>query len=364
MDALREFDQKRTLFETMTTTKSFERSSKHKTLYHALIESILEDEDAMYKGVADKLKKRKTDDDRDEGPPVGPDQGLKRKKRGKETEPSKKAKSLELPKSPPSLTQNLLASLQKIGSRNHKDLLLQILSGMKISDLTQDILVGSAYELLKGTCMSYVELDYNIEEYYKALTDQDDWNNPEGDRYPFDLSKPLPLIKSRNRQIVLVDYFFNNDLAYLQGENTDRTYTTSLTKIKAAKYDLKGIKDMVPNLWSPIKVAYEKHALLGVIYEDKLSRKVLMRSDELYTFSDGTLQSVWDTIHDMATNLRMGYNKAMPKRIWTHLDKTRSHIMIKEINCQLRERRLMRSLEKFVGGRHYEEDLRLLQRTI
>ncbi|GJT19732.1 hypothetical protein Tco_0878438 [Tanacetum coccineum] len=209
-------------------------------------------------------------------------------------------------------------------------------------------------------------------------------------------------------------------------------------------------EDMVPNLWSPIKVAYDKHALLvtnvnvnvwygyghleeikvrrsdqklykfkeddflrlhlndindmlllvvqnrlfnlkgdvivhfaaalqdlsrrspyttlsnpqGVIYEDKLNRKRLMRSNELYKFSDGTLQLVRDTIHDMATNFRMGYNKAMPKRIWTHLDKTRSHIMVKEIDRQLRERRLMRSLEKFVGGRHYGEDLRLLQRTI
>ncbi|GKA97319.1 hypothetical protein Tco_0825213 [Tanacetum coccineum] len=43
----------------------------------------------------------------------------------------------------------------------------------------------------------------------------------------------------------------------------------------------------------------------GVIYEDKLNRKRLMRSDELYKFSDGTLQSVRDTLHDMATNLRM-----------------------------------------------------------
>ncbi|GJW14649.1 hypothetical protein Tco_0018782 [Tanacetum coccineum] len=133
----------------------------------------------------------------------------------------------------------------------------------KISDLTQDILVGLTYELLKGTCMSYVELDYNMEECYKALTGQLDWNNPKGDRYPFDLSKPLPLVKSGNRQIVPVDYFFNNDLAYLQGESTGRTYTTSLTKTKAAKYDLKGIEDMVPILWSPIKVAYDKHALLG-----------------------------------------------------------------------------------------------------
>ncbi|GJS70453.1 hypothetical protein Tco_0703294 [Tanacetum coccineum] len=64
------------------------------TLYHALVKSILEDEDAMDKGVANKLKKRKPDDaDRDEGPLAGPDQGLKRKKTGKETKPSKKAKS-------------------------------------------------------------------------------------------------------------------------------------------------------------------------------------------------------------------------------------------------------------------------------
>ncbi|GJV20840.1 hypothetical protein Tco_1369860 [Tanacetum coccineum] len=75
--------------------------------------------------------------------------------------------------------------------------------------------------------------------------------------------EPLPLVQSRNCQIVPVDYFFNNDLAYLQGESTSRTYTTFLTKTKAAKYDLPRIEDMVPNLWSPIKVAYAKHALLG-----------------------------------------------------------------------------------------------------
>nr|GEW66904.1 hypothetical protein [Tanacetum cinerariifolium] len=66
----------------------------HRALYHALIESILEDKDAIDKGVADKSKKRKPDDaDRDEGLPAGPDQRLKRKKTSKETEPSKKAKS-------------------------------------------------------------------------------------------------------------------------------------------------------------------------------------------------------------------------------------------------------------------------------
>ncbi|GJY82449.1 hypothetical protein Tco_0495825, partial [Tanacetum coccineum] len=69
----------------------------------------------------------------------------------------------------------------------------------------------------------------------------------------------------------------------------------------------------------------------GVIYEDKLNRKRLMHSDELYKFSDGTLQLVRDTLLDMATNLRMRYNKAMPKRRWSHLYKTRSHIMGKKL---------------------------------
>ncbi|GJX64998.1 hypothetical protein Tco_0299341 [Tanacetum coccineum] len=76
---------------------SMQESSKD--LCHALMESILEDEDAMDEGVADKLKKRKQDDaDKDEGPSAGLDRGLKRQKTSKDTEPSKKAKSTETSK--------------------------------------------------------------------------------------------------------------------------------------------------------------------------------------------------------------------------------------------------------------------------
>ncbi|GJU92712.1 hypothetical protein Tco_1317468 [Tanacetum coccineum] len=38
------------------------------------------------------------------------------------------------------------------------------------------------------------------------------------------------------------------------------TYTTSTTKSKAAKYDLPGIEDIVPNIWSLVKVAYDRYA--------------------------------------------------------------------------------------------------------
>nr|GEX26135.1 hypothetical protein [Tanacetum cinerariifolium] len=99
----------------------------------------------------------------------------------------------------------------------------------------------------------------------------------------------------------------------------------------------------------------------GIIYLDKLKRNGLMRSDELYKFCDGTLTSVKTVLHDIANNLRMKY---LPKRRWSNLDRKRSHIMIKAIDQQLFERRLMRNLEKFVGGREYENDFGLLEQTI
>nr|GEU53937.1 hypothetical protein [Tanacetum cinerariifolium] len=76
----------------------------------------------------------------------------------------------------------------------------------------------------------------------------------------FDLTKPLRLVMNGNHQIVQVDFFFNNDLKYLQGRISTMTYMTSITKIKANQYDLPGIEDMVPNIWSPVKVACDKHA--------------------------------------------------------------------------------------------------------
>ncbi|GKD76458.1 hypothetical protein Tco_1339079 [Tanacetum coccineum] len=101
-------------------------------------------------------------------------------------------------------------------------------------------------------------------ECYKALSEKLNWENSEGGDYPFDLSKPLPLIKCGKHQRVPFEYFINNDLKYLQGGVSTMTYTTSTTKSKAAQYDLPGIEDMVPNIWSLVKVAYDRYALWGI----------------------------------------------------------------------------------------------------
>nr|GEU43673.1 hypothetical protein [Tanacetum cinerariifolium] len=376
-------------------------------------DSLRKDEDAIDKGVADKLKKREPNDaDRDVVPPVGPNQWLKRMKMRKDTKPSKKVVETVFETGDTQLPQNLgedmykndehLLSrlIQRTGLRNQRPHTLdpEWNTCKTTSVLTKADLLGLVYKLLKGTCKSYVELKYNMEKCYIALNDQLDWNNPKGDIYPFDLRKPLPLVESRNRLIVLADYFFNNDSAYLQRGSTDRTYMISLTKTKAAKYDLSDqkpykfvegdfprlhlndIEDMMLlviqnrlfNLDGEVVVqlaaALQPYTTYfnpqGVIYLDKLERNRLMCTHELYKFSDGTLISVRDKLKDMANNLEMRYRSVMPRRKWSNLDKKLSCIMVKDIDRQLLERRLLRSLEKFVRGREYGEDLRLLQRTI
>ncbi|GKE85842.1 hypothetical protein Tco_1559584 [Tanacetum coccineum] len=136
-----------------------------------------------------------------------------------------------------------------------------VLNRLKINNLTQDIMLGPAYNLLKGMCTSSIKLEYHFQECFNALTDKLDWNNPEGDRYPFDLSKPLPLQGRPGHLTVVVDYFFNNDLEYLKSSNPERTYTTSITLTKETRYENVGIEYMVPTLWSTIKHAYDKDAV-------------------------------------------------------------------------------------------------------
>ncbi|GJS88910.1 hypothetical protein Tco_0771546 [Tanacetum coccineum] len=91
-----------------------------------------------------------------------------------------------------------------------------------------------------------------------------DWNNPKGDCYPFDLSKPLPLQGHPGHLTVAANYFFNNDLEFLKSSNSERKYIASIMKTKAARYEIEGIEDMVHTLWSPTKVGYDKDALKGI----------------------------------------------------------------------------------------------------
>ncbi|GJU25108.1 hypothetical protein Tco_1163729 [Tanacetum coccineum] len=99
----------------------------------------------------------------------------------------------------------------------------------------------------------------------------------------------------------------------------------------------------------------------GFIYENKDKKNRLMRIDELHKFSDDTLDDVRTALNDRLKGIRMEY---LPQNFWSQRDKVNARAMIQAIDKRLKTRRIMRSLERFVGGRPYGGDLRLLQRTI
>ncbi|GJW08336.1 hypothetical protein Tco_1570759 [Tanacetum coccineum] len=85
-----------------------------------------------------------------------------------------------------------------------------------------------------------------------------------------------------------------------------------------------------------------------------------MRADELYKFSDGTLKTVRDDLHYRLLDFRLGFNKSMPMRKWTTVDRKRSGLMVKLIDKQMRERRIIYNLERLVGARELKMDYRLM----
>ncbi|GJY75735.1 hypothetical protein Tco_0480851 [Tanacetum coccineum] len=140
--------------------------------------------------------------------------------------------------------------------------MMSSISVLELSGKTVDIIYA-------GTCKSVVELEYHLEEVFKATNDQLDCHNPEGRPYPCDLSKPLPLIPdAQGRLIIPYDHFINNDLEYLKGGSSSHKYTTLITKTKAVDYShIKWIENKIPrSTWSEAQVVYDKHAYWGAYH--------------------------------------------------------------------------------------------------
>ncbi|GJX01797.1 hypothetical protein Tco_0185710 [Tanacetum coccineum] len=118
------------------------------------------------------------------------------------------------------------------------------------------------------------------------------------------LEEPLPLIPNlRGRRVIPFDHFINNDLEYLRGGVSSRTYTTSVTKTKAADYGhIKWIEDLVPNTngakyrLESARDVYSRHIILAVTklkivkwhnYKHLDWITVRRNDDKLYTFKEG-----------------------------------------------------------------------------
>ncbi|GJR91776.1 putative reverse transcriptase domain-containing protein [Tanacetum coccineum] len=231
-----------------------------------------------------------------------------------------------------------------------------------IDNLTQEILVGPVYNLLKGTCTSSIELEYNMEKCFKALTDRLNCNNPEGDIvYKFKEGDFVDLHLNDIKDMLLLAV--QHKLFQLEGSDIVdlivalRMFTGSLI-IKRRVEDLRlGVESYQKklNIIAPQKTFPEiefkelytpSYKPPGVIYKDLNKQKRLMRADELYKFSDKTLKTVYDELHHRILHFRLGYIQDMSRRKWTAIDKKRSKLMVELIDKQMRKRWIISELSE------------------
>ncbi|GJW83253.1 hypothetical protein Tco_0156398 [Tanacetum coccineum] len=292
--------------------------------------------------------------------------------------------------------------------------------------LTQADFKGQAYEVVKAFYPDVIQLQFQMEECHKMLTERVNWANPDGDQgsypalyiskmkaasYP-DFGLELLVLEQ-----IWIDDVCTYDVSAKYGIShwwftrqkfyIDRHDSPSRRK-EIAKKDFKNLypsnfKDLnflllqghlnylsgldkrmlstAVKLWTQnlvirqrvedFQLGYEfkpDYTIIesprAVIFPVNNNERKIIRFNEIYKFSDGTLTPILETLDYRVKEFKIKrLNPGMNTRFWTEKGMTRSKEFITAIERQLKTRRIYRNLECVVGGRVYDIDYRLLQRT-
>nr|GEX30349.1 hypothetical protein [Tanacetum cinerariifolium] len=215
-------------------------------------------------------------------------------------------------------------------------------------------------------------LEYDFEECYKALFEKLDWENPKG--------------------VTRVEVMRKHGYGYLQ-EIVVRRSNNDLYRFKEGDFPRLCINDIEDMLLLVVQnrlinlsgddifdfaIAlrmFTRSLIIQKLVEDLQLGVKSYQKKIIVTKPETTKPTKKGPIHSISRpsrihlcrrqcekqNIRMEY---LPKRRWSTLEKKKANIMVKAIDKHLKERRMTRSLKKFVGRRDYETNLRLLQQTI
>ncbi|GJW84138.1 hypothetical protein Tco_0157283 [Tanacetum coccineum] len=382
-ETYQELELKNILMDKMEENKSIDRSDVQKNLYNALVKAYNTDKDLLssYGDRSGKEAKSSKEPTHKESKTTSSLKGASR------SQPTDLNETTHL--------EFITGDDDVIPARVHKlkaskssfdefmatpiDFSTFMINRLKIDHLTQELLTGPTYDLINGSHIHH------------------------------NLSKTLPLIPNTQRRLVIpFDHFVNNDVEYLKGGSSSRKYTTSITKTKAVDYgQVKWIEDQIPrttwnvdcdgipkrlamflNLWR-YKVVRHRYSNPMIQPEPEGSTQGYpLVSVEVLRVNSFTMKM--EILLEPASNKLMvehaefdESNANVLERFYTSAGNPVKEILLKlnlpdhrilkdggeawtekeQIDNFLKERRLMRSLEKFVGGRLYEGDLRLRQKN-
>nr|GEU77451.1 hypothetical protein [Tanacetum cinerariifolium] len=268
------------------------------------MEALIVDKNAMDKGVADTIQDHKKRHD-DEDPSAGPNQGKKTKRRRtKESESSKKPSSTkETP------AGKLYLKAPKLGERRKLWYRSQLNKFYKHNVYSTKKILG-----VKSVSVKKLHRYGHLEEIVVKRADCQLYKFKEGDFVDLHMNEiedMLLLAKSRRQE-------------------TCRGFVLGVESYQK-KLNITPPQQTVPEI--EFKEPYTPfHKPPGVIYEDLVQLKRVIRADDLYKFSDRSLKKVRDELHHRVLDFDLGYNKEIERRKWMATDKKRSALMVELID--------------------------------
>ncbi|GJV87596.1 hypothetical protein Tco_1531534 [Tanacetum coccineum] len=179
------------LIEMMKKNKSYDKFDYKWELYDALVKSYQTDKDLFDTyGEFFTLKRSRDDKYKDQDPSAGSDRGTKKGSQARKlkepshtVDDSRGQQNLEFntgnnDEQPAykEISQVALAEEPRISFDELMDTSFDfstfVLNRLNNKDLTQEVLVGPKFKLLKGTCKSLTELEIHLEECSKSTTER------------------------------------------------------------------------------------------------------------------------------------------------------------------------------------------------
>ncbi|GKB57443.1 hypothetical protein Tco_0913629 [Tanacetum coccineum] len=310
----------------MDKCRSYMNHNKHQVLFDPLLNSMILN-NAIACGQVDPEKVLRKRDRDDEDPSAGPNQGKKTKRsRTKESEPSKKSSTSKE------------SSKGKSPAKTSK-------SGKSMT--AEEPIEEPVFEMASDDIEQTVDDVANDADQLPDDSTQTKDKNPK--KYWF---KQPPRPPTPNQEWNKVCY-----------ESTQEDNLTQAHLVGPVYELLKGTCTSNIELEYNLEDSWTGYSRLGQDTQDLNKQKRVMRADELYKFSDGTLKTIHDVHHHRLLDFRLGYNNDMPRRKWTAVDKRISGLMVDLINKQMLERRIIQNLKRLVSARELEMDYRLMTRT-
>nr|GEW45571.1 hypothetical protein [Tanacetum cinerariifolium] len=195
--SLTEFKLKKILLDKIQKSQLYRGAKEHEELYDGLVKSYKLDKD-LFESDGKSYPLKEIVKTRIKIKILQLDKTIGTKSQPKSSSKSAKAEDSKFEVADTEMSQNLGSDLGNTGKQPIKaalkhdckiaqvekpplsfdellstpnDFSAYVMNHLKIDNLTQDYLVRPVFNLLKGTCRSHVELEYNIEECYKTITD-------------------------------------------------------------------------------------------------------------------------------------------------------------------------------------------------